>query len=824
MKKSEQLFSMAAAALAIALVCLSPSGCARQESAASSPRKAGSVPALEAEPLQEDLFLVETDRAFVPAGEQETNAIQALVAASSETGAAKVTVDYPKEGTLFPPDIVAPTVLWHDSAEKADRWLLDVSFEGNEHHMYILAEGLPAPEPEIDPEASGEANELYVPTEYQASAKTLRPSPEAWETIKKNSLGRETVLKVYGFARESAPAVLSAGQARFETSTDPVGAPIFYRDVPLLPSQTKEGVIKPLDPGAVPLISWRLKSIGKEGSRLLLHDMPTCANCHSFSADGATLGMDVDGPNGDKGAYAIVPIARTTVINADDVISWNRFKDRPKGLNTFGFLSRMSPDGRYTVSTVNEALYVRNFQDYRFSQVFFPTRGILVWHDRETGEIKALPGADDPKYVHCDGVWSPDGKWIVFARAEAGEPYLPGHKLATYAGDPNERQLKYDLYRIPFNGGKGGTPEPIEGASANGMSNTFPKVSPDGKWIVYTKCRNGQLMRPDGKLWIVPFEGGEARQLACSLPLMNSWHSFSPNGKWLVFSSKSHTPYTQMFLSHLDETGHSSPAVLIDNATVSNRAVNIPEFVNIDFDDLQKIDVPAVDHWRHFIRGAALAEDGNHEAAVEEYRLALKGEQHDWRSNDWKTHANMSISLMALGDVDGAMKHIQRSLELHPNNPEMYTNYAYLLLEKGVPEQALENLDQAVELNPKDASSWFNRATIKMNLGDGPGAIHDYDRAIRLDPNRADAYNGRGMVRKATGDLEGALTDFDQAIRLDPSIATGWYFRATIKKEQGDLEGAKADLQEALKRMPPEDAHRRSVKGLLVQVQAELEG
>ena len=34
------------------------------------------------------------------------------------------------------------------------------------------------------------------------------------------------------------------------------------------------------------------------------------------------------------------------------------------------------------------------------------------------------------------------------------------------------------------------------------MSNSFPKVSPDGRWIVYTKCRNGLLMRPDGRLWI----------------------------------------------------------------------------------------------------------------------------------------------------------------------------------------------------------------------------------------------------------------------------------------------------------------------------------
>jgi Tol biopolymer transport system component len=32
------------------------------------------------------------------------------------------------------------------------------------------------------------------------------------------------------------------------------------------------------------------------------------------------------------------------------------------------------------------------------------------------------------------------------------------------------------------------------------MSNTFPKVSPDGRWIVFVQCRTGHLMRSDSPL------------------------------------------------------------------------------------------------------------------------------------------------------------------------------------------------------------------------------------------------------------------------------------------------------------------------------------
>ena len=67
------------------------------------------------------------------------------------------------------------------------------------------------------------------------------------------------------------------------------------------------------------------------------------------------------------------------------------------------------------------------------------------------------------------------------------------------------------------------------------------------------------LLMPDSELYIIPSEGGEARRLRANPSRMNSWHSFSPNGRWLVFSSKAFTPYTQLFLTHFDEQGRSTP-------------------------------------------------------------------------------------------------------------------------------------------------------------------------------------------------------------------------------------------------------------------------
>jgi tetratricopeptide (TPR) repeat protein len=702
---------------------------------------------------------------------------------------------------------MAPTFLWHDAAAKADRWLVEIT--GEPDRLFVLVLGVPPPQGEIDPMALSSTNEVYEPTPYQASAKSWKPSPQVWQAIKMLSRARPVNVTFFGYRYDAPDKVVSRGRVSLTTSTDPVDAPIFYRDVPLMPPPNTKSAIMPLRKGALPLIKWRLRDISLPASRVMLTDMPTCANCHSFSADGQTMGMDIDGPKGDKGAYAISPIERQMVIENEEVISWNSFDDKPPGHKTLGFMSRMSPDGRYSVTTLNEKIYVANFRDYKFGQVFYPTRGILAYYSRDTGEIKALPGADDPDYVHVDPVWTPDGKSLIFARAKACDPFPEDRPIATYAGDPNETPVRYDLYRIPFNEGRGGRPEPIVGASDNGMSNNFAKVSPDGKWIVYVQCKNGLLMRPDSKLWIVPIDGGEARSMRCNTSLMNSWHSFSPNGRWLVFSSKSNTPYTQMFLTHLDEAGNDTPAVLIENSTAANRAVNIPEFINRPYDDFAGIYVEAVEHYRHYGRAQELSAQGRLEEAVSEYEKALEKDPGDSRF-----HVSLSQALLELGRYERAIEHTRKALEINPFNYEMHSNMGFFLARMGDVDTALKHLSAATRIHPRHPQGWYNRATLLLQQKDYDGALADYTEALRLQPRYPDALNGRGIVSRARGDLESALADFDSSIQMKPRAHTPRYFRALIRKETGDLPGALDDLNAALEAVPPDSPRREAIESL----------
>jgi tetratricopeptide (TPR) repeat protein len=158
------------------------------------------------------------------------------------------------------------------------------------------------------------------------------------------------------------------------------------------------------------------------------------------------------------------------------------------------------------------------------------------------------------------------------------------------------------------------------------MSNFFAKFSPDGKWIVFTQAENYMLLMPDSVLYIIPAEGGVPRRLRANTSRMNSWHSFSSNGRWLVFSSKANTPYTQLFLTHIDEEGNSTPPVVLDRFTGTYGAANIPEFVPLPADAIAQIKERFLDAYSFLRAGIANERTGNYAAAVKAYERGLEVE------------------------------------------------------------------------------------------------------------------------------------------------------------------------------------------------------
>jgi len=250
--------------------------------------------------------------------------------------------------------------------------------------------------------------------------------------------------------------------------------------------------------------------------------------------------------------------------------------------------------------------------------------------------------------------------------------------------------------------------------------------------------------------------------MRCNTTRMNSWHSWSPNGRWLVFTSKQNTPFTQMFLTHVDEHGDDTPAILVPNSTAANRAVNLPEFVPIPPAGLVEITTPAADYRRHLERARALEAAGQREEARAELArsLALKPDY-------WETHLTLGDLVARDGDPAAAIAHYQRALELNPRFLTTHLNLGIALSRLERYDEALEHLAVALALDPENASNTVRVARVLGLAGDTERAERYFARAAQLDPKLASAQYEWGLFLEGRGQLEQAIERFRSAAELD---------------------------------------------------------
>jgi tetratricopeptide (TPR) repeat protein len=322
------------------------------------------------------------------------------------------------------------------------------------------------------------------------------------------------------------------------------------------------------------------------------------------------------------------------------------------------------------------------------------------------------------------------------------------------------------------------------------MSNFFAKFSPDGKWIVFTKAENYMLLMPDSELYIVPAAGGEARRLRANTPLMNSWHSFSSNGRWLVFSSKANTPYTQLFLTHIDEEGNSTPPVVLDRFTGTYGAANIPEFVPLPADAIAQIKEQFLDAYSFLRAGMANERTGNYPAAVKAYKRGLEIEPENvellnslgfalfqqGKSEEavsalekalavdpthWKAHNNMALASIDIGEIEIAEAHYRESLAIAPQ-PAIYNDLGFVLERQGLSFEAVDMYRKSLELDPESATAHYNLAASLARSGEFAEAETHFRAVLKIDPS-AQAYTGLAITLRQLGRTEEARKEMAKA-------------------------------------------------------------
>ena len=292
-----------------------------------------------------------------------------------------------------------------------------------------------------------------------------------------------------------------------------------------------------------------------------------CMNCHSFC---------MQDPN--KMLFHMRETFPGTILVDGDKIE----KLNTKTKETISPLVYPSwhPSGKYVAFSVNTTKQAFHLNDRNRVEVYDEASDVVVY-DVEKHEIVTASNIFSKDAFETFPTFSPDGKTLYFCTAEA-RPI------------PQEySEVKYNLCSVSFDPvtrAFGAQVDTLYNAKSGGMSASFPRVSPDGRYLLYTLSGYGNfsIWHKEANLWLLDLTSGDLRELSeVNSDDTESFHNWSSNSRWFVFSSRRGDGlYTRLYLASMDENGKISKPFLLpqeDPETYYDRSVysyNVPDFVN----------------------------------------------------------------------------------------------------------------------------------------------------------------------------------------------------------------------------------------------------
>ena len=270
-----------------------------------------------------------------------------------------------------------------------------------------------------------------------------------------------------------------------------------------------------------------------------------CMNCHTYC-------------NGDPSKmvfHARASFGGTLLIDGDAIEKLNTKTDSTISALVYPY---WHPSGDYVAFSTNKTLQVFHNADPNRIEVYDEASDVVVY-DVRTHRIAWSPLTKAPERFETFPTFSPDGKWPYFCSAAAVSPMPEAYKAA-----------RYGLYRIAFHAEDmsfGDRLECVYDAPAEGYSVSFPRISPDGRFLCFTRHAYGNfsIWHKDADLWMIDLGTGERWPLeAANSEDVDSFHSWSSDGHWLVFSSRRGDGlYTRPYFTRIDAGGRASKPFLL---------------------------------------------------------------------------------------------------------------------------------------------------------------------------------------------------------------------------------------------------------------------
>lgn len=301
----------------------------------------------------------------------------------------------------------------------------------------------------------------------------------------------------------------------------------------------------------------------------------SCMNCHSFCMqDPDRMMLHLRGP-----------VAATMMMDGDRVEKLNT--RTPQTMSALVYPS-WHPGGRFVAFSVNDTHQAFHPNDPNRVEVYDSASDVVVY-DTETHEILTTPLLHDTFDFESFPSFSPDGRTLYFSSAVG---------IADMMND--YRQVRYSLCAIGFDPEArrfGTSVDTLYNARTGRRSASFPRVSPDGRRLLYTLSDYGgfAIWHKEADLWMIDLSTGEHSPLtAANGPDADSYHSWSSNSRWIVFAGRRIDGlYSRPFIAYIDPEGCAHKAFVVPQKRVDlyhrlMYSYNVPEFIKGEVKDRRR--------------------------------------------------------------------------------------------------------------------------------------------------------------------------------------------------------------------------------------------
>jgi len=384
------------------------------------------------------------------------------------------------------------------------------------------------------------------------SGKNVRIPQGKWRRLLENNIGEDLTVTVTALTDKKWTRYRSF---KISVKSDPIDPYVAYRLIaPGYEAYSSMGIYQR------ELSSFRQKPVIT--NRLV---RGTCMNCHSFSS--GNPGRMLFHLRGD--------VSGTILLNEGKITKLNTKTSSTISNCIYPF---WHPSGDYIAFSVNNISQV--FHSVRDKRIeVFDSRSDIVIYDVRNNKLFTSSLLSSEDSFETFPAFSPDGKSLVFCSArKVDQP--TGYDKA-----------KYSLCLISFDAASGRLGDRIDtlvSSGETGRSISFPRISPDGKQLVFTLSDYGNfpIWHSDADLYSLDLSTNRFRNIEEINSLeSDSYHSWSSNSRRMIFSSRRTAGlYTRPFIAYCSSDGTFSKPFMLplkDPGLYSESlfSYNVPEFV-----------------------------------------------------------------------------------------------------------------------------------------------------------------------------------------------------------------------------------------------------